>query len=416
MELLERLPCSASGDSLLCVEVSLHCSSTVAVGTDSGAVVLLDTRSSNARPSHLLGGGAGGEGAPASSLAFHPSLPHALFASSGCCVVELDARRASSSLSSTSALSSSRAAVVRTLFTSDDDVAHVSLNAKGDLLAACDDCGDVTLVPLRTSQESSAAAALPPRTLRRHHSNCVAAAGFRPSRPGELVSVGLDGKVIRWECTAGTAGGGRLLRSWDAAEQLSDVAAREAAAAAAAAAAGGGGGGKAALAPSHACSVNPPLCHSVALCSRNGNGGERLAAVGCGDGSVLLINLDAKRGDVGAWALRCDATGGEPVHRRGCGHVSFPRFSLPASSSSEGDAAAAYPPLLSAGNDGSVVLWDWGAHVAGAARCARVAARGKCGGAVNWAASSGGGGTGGEGPPKVYVATTSNRLHVFAVR
>jgi WD40 repeat protein len=76
----------------------------------------------------------------------------------------------------------------------------VAVSAKGDVLAAASDSGDIAVIDLASGGLS--------RTLRRGHSNIVSGLAFRPSRPSELVSVGLDTRCVCWEL----GNGGRLRR------------------------------------------------------------------------------------------------------------------------------------------------------------------------------------------------------------
>lgn len=153
---------------------------------------------------------------------------------------------------------------------------------------------------------------------------------------------------------------------------------------------------------------NPPLAHSVSVGEKDAAGAARFAAVACGDGSVVMIELEeGKRGSAaasarkgpspGAWALTGSAGG-----HVGCAAVAvrFPAFS------------AGAPLLLSAGNDGRALLWDWGRHVAGEEAAATVAASVAHGAKVNWLAT----GVSESGGGRVYLADVSPTLTEYAVR
>ena len=116
----------------------------------------------------------------------------------------------------------------------------------------------------------------------------------------------------------------------------------------------------------------------------------------CGDGSVALLLLDAPSAPRArtAWALGRAAGG----HRACVAHAAFPAF------------GAGAPLLLSAGNDGRALLWDWGAYVAGDAAAPRVAAEAAHGAKVNWAA------TGAAPAARLFLADTSRQLAVYDVR
>lgn len=156
-----------------------------------------------------------GEAVP--SLCGHPGEEHTLFAAAGSCVLELDLRAGLGP-----------AAVRRCFAANADEVNCVAASAaNGGWLAAADDSGEMQVISLAPAAGSTAAAATeghtggsaaggvvvpaaeggfprPARpaaykTLRRGHSNIAAAAAFRPHRPWELLSGGLDSTVVKWD-------------------------------------------------------------------------------------------------------------------------------------------------------------------------------------------------------------------------
>ena len=166
-----------------------------------------------------------GEAVP--SLCGHPGEEHTLFAAAGSCVLELDLRAGLGT-----------AAVRRCFAANAEEVNCVAASAaNGGWLAAADDAGEVQVIslapaagqaapaagaesPASSAAASSAAAAeggfpRPARpaaykTLRRGHSNIAAAAAFRPHRPWELLSGGLDSTVVKWDFSRL-----RPLQSWN---------------------------------------------------------------------------------------------------------------------------------------------------------------------------------------------------------
>lgn len=237
---------------------------------------------------------------------------------------------------------------------------------RGETLAAADDGGMVTLHALGGAAPPAA------RALRRGHTSLAAAVCWRRGRTGELLSCGLDQRVVAWD-----APNGRTRRSWDTGAVLGALAPGE----------GTREGPQTPL-------CNPPLAHCVASGAKDASGGARLAAVACGDGHCLLLALDAPKEAAQAWALG-RAEGG---HRAGVAHCCFPRY------------AAGRSLLQSGGNDGRLLLWDWAAAVAGTGPPVVLAAAAH-GAKVNWAAAGAA-----EGPPWAYVADVSPRLAVYAVR
>lgn len=146
-----------------------------------------------------------GDAVPA--LCSHPSEDHTLFAAAGSSALQLDLRRGLDA-----------SAVCRCFDINAEEVNSVAVSAaNGGWLAAGDDAGEVQVISLAPSGGSSsspadgaggvaaAAVLLRPerpasyKTLRRGHSNICAAVAFRPHRPWELLSGGLDSTVVRWD-------------------------------------------------------------------------------------------------------------------------------------------------------------------------------------------------------------------------
>ena len=140
---------------------------------------------------------------------------------------------------------------------------------RGDLLAAADDSGQVAVVSLGTHALV--------KTLKRQHTNIASCVSWRANRAGELLSAGLDSRVVAWDAPNArvrrVAPGSRIFkrnanadlcsrsplkcplllrrRSWDTAEVLAEVEARESGAAAHSA-----GGEQLQM-------CNPPFAHTV---------------------------------------------------------------------------------------------------------------------------------------------------------
>ncbi len=77
----------------------------------------------------------------------------------------------------------------------EEEVNHIAVNARGDTLAAADDSGGVALISLSTHALA--------RTLRKQHTNIVSAVAWRPNRTAELLSGGLDSRVVAWDAATG---------------------------------------------------------------------------------------------------------------------------------------------------------------------------------------------------------------------
>ena len=83
------------------------------------------------------------------------------------------------------------AACVRRYEHSAEEVNHGAVAPRGDLLAAADDSGQVAVVSLGSHALV--------KTLKRQHTNIASAVAWRPNRAGELLSAGLDSRVIAWD-------------------------------------------------------------------------------------------------------------------------------------------------------------------------------------------------------------------------
>ena len=174
-------------------------------------VAIWDTRASTNLPvyclkSHLFGGD------EVASVAFSdPSGQHALILAHGQSVSRVDLRHGSGVIdsSSTPAAAAAAAAAVKETASSSpatpvelaldltcptaraDDVSQVVVNHKGDLVAVADDEGDVTLLGLSDLRVF--------KSLSRAHENLCTAVAWRPTRPWELVSGGMDSLICHWD-------------------------------------------------------------------------------------------------------------------------------------------------------------------------------------------------------------------------
>jgi WD40 repeat protein len=77
----------------------------------------------------------------------------------------------------------------------DEEVNHIAVSPRGDLLAAADDGGEVAVIDLGTHAKA--------RTLRRQHTNIASCVAWRPDRTAELLSAGLDARVVYWDASCG---------------------------------------------------------------------------------------------------------------------------------------------------------------------------------------------------------------------
>lgn len=343
----------------------------LAAGLSSGAVGLHDSRA---------GGGAVLATPPASggeevgAVAFAPDGTALLFAQ-GASVRALDLRAGGG------APGGAGGGVATELFQCGDDVGGLAFHPKGGaLFAAASDDGTVVVAEWPGGRGKG-------DPLQAHSGSLCSAVAFRPHRPAELVSVGLDGVAVHWDFERR-----RKLRTVSLAEN--------------GAATGDG-----------LQVVNPPLPHALSIPASTTNaaapGAHRLAAVACQDGAVVLLDLDhgnkprkpkgkggggggggAKAGPLaGAAALSLDSDAGGHTGAAAC--VEFATFG-------DGDL------LVSGGTDRRLLLWSWTGAAAGhGALRAQVEHKRK----VNWLC------TAGSGPEaRIAVADTSPAVSVYALR
>ena len=279
----------------------------LAVGTEGDGVRLWDPRAGRA------GAGGSGGGFPGlgdvPGVCFHPADSRRLFAGAGQRVLELDLRAAGGE----------GTAPVRTFEWSRDEVNQVTVNAKGTLLAAADDSGEAVVVDLEGGKLQ--------KRLQGAHENICSSVQFRLRRPWEIITGGLDCRVVRWDFSKGRAVGLLAME-------------------------GGADGDEAG-----ARVFNPPMAHSVSTASEREV--AHLVAVGRGDGVVGVYDLDAaiaagkaKPGGKAKEAPRLLGweSGG---HRSGVSHVTFLKM-------------AGEHRVLSVGNDRRLIMWDWRANSAAA--------------------------------------------------
>ncbi|GAB4823087.1 hypothetical protein N2152v2_010133 [Parachlorella kessleri] len=183
------------------------------------------------------------------SVCSSPAQEHLLYASAGQAVLALDLRK-----------SLGKEAICDTWAVNQDEINHTAVNRQGSWLAAADDSGEVQVINLQEPRDPSGRLAY--KTLRRGHSNICSAVCFRPHRPWELLSGGLDSTVLRWDFNRL-----RAQQSWDFNAE--------------AAAAGGQ-------------MFNPPMVHSVVVPDTDDRSLCRLMAVARGDGYISVYDVDSK--------------------------------------------------------------------------------------------------------------------------
>ncbi|GBG81838.1 hypothetical protein CBR_g34019 [Chara braunii] len=264
------------------------------------------------------------------SVRFSMSGDHILYAAAGTVVYAFDVRKGGGDTEP-----------IRTFKVAGEEVNQVTLNRKGNFLAAADDIGEVKVVDLRTNSVF--------KTLRRGHSNICTSVQFHPRRPWEVVSGGLDSRILKWDFSTG-----RVRKEWNlSAESTLDDSEAEG------------------VGQSRMC--NPPMVHALAVCEEDcASDVSSLLVAGRGDGAVAVYDLDAEaalgssskeqqrkgsgsrgkdRGKRPAPVGACDQT--SPIslgmlgsHAAAVSHVTFAKMSNP------GEFA------VSGGNDRQVRVWQ----------------------------------------------------------
>jgi WD40 repeat protein len=138
-------------------------------------------------------------------------------------------------------------AVTRTFEVGEEEVNHVAVHPRGELLAAANDAGEIAVVKLATG--------LKQRTLRRVHTNIVSSVAWRPNRATELLTASLDSTAVVWDVSNGS-----VKRSWVLRDVIADVQLREEDA---------HNGGQEHSEQSLQM-INPPLGHSVRMLLQSG--------------------------------------------------------------------------------------------------------------------------------------------------
>ncbi|KAK9829594.1 hypothetical protein WJX72_006785 [[Myrmecia] bisecta] len=281
-------------------------------GSEDGTVCSFDVRAQQVV--QRLRVGSGEEAVP--SVRLHATDEHRVFACAGSVAYEVDLRKGDG-------------AAVQQWDYNSEEVNQLAVNARGTFLAAADDAGEVKVIDLRTGKLH--------KTLRHVHDNICSTVAFRPHRPWEVVSGGLDSKLVQWDF-----GSGKAKRIWRS-------------------------GGEAASLDGQI--FNPPLVHSMAVPATDARPFTRLAVAARGDGNIVVYDLDAE----------CSSDSSSSKSKRGMQrqrhaeqHQTQPRLCILGREQGGHQAAVNHVSfveasqgrqLLSGGNDKQVLLWNWPAAV-----------------------------------------------------
>ncbi|XP_042342550.1 WD repeat-containing protein 53 [Plectropomus leopardus] len=269
--------------SILCVAVSPGPEGLLASGAEGGEVTVWSQEGTIIGRLTLPGED------DSTSVVFSPAAPGQLYVSHGEAVSVLDPRNL-------------KGPVEEFPGAGEEEINALALNETGSALAVADDSGAVRVLELPGGKVC--------RTLRRHTNICSSVA-FRPHRPNNLVSAGLDMQVMLW-------GLQKTRPLWtvnlqDVAEEEDDHQQR----------------------PGQL--FNPPLVHCVSVASC-GN------VLGCAaeDGRVHVMRIGS--------GSKLEQQGAVKAHSQGASQAHFVSF-------------LSHPHwLVTGGNDGQVALWDLSKH------------------------------------------------------
>ncbi|CAM6124500.1 unnamed protein product [Calypogeia fissa] len=305
-----------TGSILGCV-TSPNSPDEVVTCSEDGSVRVFDLRSQSCATAHQCLGGES-----VASISLNPGNSTELYAAAGAVVYCLDRR-----------LGSSGRELQRYDFNL-DEINQVAVNQKGSYVAAADDSGEIKVIDVHNCRLY--------RTLRGGHTNICSAVQFHPQKPWEVISGGLDSKIVKWDFSKG-----KYVRSVNLVADNANV--------------------------GQLC--NPPFVHALAIPESNGSGDSgRVVAVARGDGAIEVYDLgfeslkpvvrkglknkkgnqqnSSGQGESGGPALmvnglRCHFDTEHGGHSTAASSVAFAAF------------GANERFLVSAGNDMLIKGWNW---------------------------------------------------------
>lgn len=236
-----------------------------------------------------------------------------------------------------------------------EDINQITMNFKSSFLAAADDSGEVKIIDIRQHCLY--------KTLRSVHTNICSSVQFHPWRPWEVISGGLDSKIVAWDFSRG-----RQQMVIDAAVPTTENAENASSA-------------------NQIC--NPPFVHALAVPEENMDGkNNQVVAAARGDGTIEIIDLRFESHVTGAKSkqssrarkgfqsksskntnvneniasgeitkgMRIQLHAGLGGHSTAASCVAFSRF---------GEAGKF---IISGSNDASVKLWNWTSQIGSSSR------------------------------------------------
>jgi len=166
------------------------------------------------------------------SVRFCAKNPERLYASCGSKILGYDLRNLAS--------------IVCEFQFNEDEINQLAVHDKGTFLAACDDSGEIKIIDVASGRLF--------KSLLNKHENICSTVQFRSNRPWEVISGGMDFKVVSWDFSSG-----RPLQELNVQELGGDS-------------------------QEGAYFINPPFVHSIHMA---GNG--RIFAAGLGINTIMLM-------------------------------------------------------------------------------------------------------------------------------
>ncbi|XP_069104468.1 WD repeat-containing protein 53-like [Argopecten irradians] len=251
--------------SVLCVDV---CDSTVASGGEDGEVCIWST---DGTLFHKFVN----EGTDCGAVFFSKDKDNTLYASFDNKICVFDLRNFSEPL--------------ETFNVNQDEVNQIVVDEKENFLAACDDSGEIKILDIQEKRVY--------KTLRHKHTNICSSVCFRPKKPWEILTGGLDSQLVHWDFSRPKCLNQFNMQEMQTCEQ-------------------------------EAYMVNPPFIHNLAA-SRDGH------YLACALENGLVSVFDMRRKNIREhFSLHAHSQGASQVHFVSDTH------------------------LVSGGNDCCVVLWD----------------------------------------------------------
>ncbi|PSS04852.1 WD repeat-containing protein [Actinidia chinensis var. chinensis] len=263
---------------------------------------------------------------PISSLCFKPGNEDIIYVSSGSEVKAFDVHSAASWK------------ILESYNYNKEEINQITCNSRSCFLAAADDGGDVKIIDIRQQCLY--------KTLRAGHTSICSSVQFLPWRPWEVITAGLDSKLVMWDFSKG-----RPYKIVDFSVPDTD---------------GGGSAGQ--------C-LNPAFVHSIAvpevdIVDKVG----KVCVVARGDGVVEVIDIESelaaiksksssKPGKTSQSRAKHSALSSDTENQNGrkklCLDYSLGGHTAAASCVAFSMFGEKGKYIISGGNDKSVKVWDW---------------------------------------------------------